>query len=151
MLPLPTPDIHEIYRLNTSSTIPNNYNASLGMPGLLTWDLILGGTSNDTMVISQGLSLHVYESSNTAFPAFEIDQQQFLVAFDEDGLMNVQSDYDDTVTPPTEYIGTRAYYRWYICQNNFDGYKYFNLNWVLGDTKPQNPTCQKVQVLRTFV
>ncbi|KAH9811729.1 hypothetical protein Tdes44962_MAKER05877 [Teratosphaeria destructans] len=145
-------DPHDVYRLNTSSTDPSTYDASQGMPGLLTWDLVAGGSNiNETMVISQGLSLLVYESSNTALPIFGIGEQQFLVAFDEQGFMNVQSYYDDTVTPPTDYASTKAYYRWYICQNNFDGYEYFNLNWVLGDAKPQNPTCEKVQVLRTFV
>lgn len=56
----------------------------------------------------------------------------------------------DRVNPPQSGNRTNLY-NWYMCESNYEGYIYNTLNWVYG-TKygPQNPSCQAVNVTRTF-
>lgn len=64
--------------------------------------------------------------------------------------MNIQSYLDDTKSPPDSQHA-HALYRWYVCNSNFEGYTYKTLGWVLGNGKPQNPSCEKVDVKRVFI
>jgi len=50
--------------------------------------------------------------------------------------MNIQGYLDDTVTPPTDTTST-AYYRWYVCNTNYEGYSYETLSWVVGKYPPE--------------
>ena len=79
-------------------------------------------------------------------------EETLHVAFDENGLMNIQQYTDDTLEPGNEYLnGTRSLYRWNICETYYTGYHYTALTWILGKHSAQNPTCQKVDVKRVFV
>jgi hypothetical protein len=71
------------------------------------------------------------------------------VGFDKDDLLNIVSYLDDTKSPPTSLA--RVLKRWYVCTTYTTGYTYQTLNWVLGNAKPQNPSCVKVDVKRKFV
>ena len=71
-----------------------------------------------------------------------------LVQFDKSGKLFISGYVDDTVNPINTHK-VKNYYRWYMC-NTYYGYLYNTLAWTLGDGKPQNPSCQKVDVVRVF-
>ena len=50
--------------------------------------------------------------------------------------MNIQGFIDDTVTPPSD-TSSKAYYRWYVCTTNNEGYTYETLAWVAGSYPPE--------------
>ncbi|KAL9115817.1 MAG: hypothetical protein Q9227_000185 [Pyrenula ochraceoflavens] len=135
----------DTFTLNTSASAPSPPPA-IGNPGYLIY-VLQGSNFNE----SEPLSLYIDPASNVALPLFEpgVESTTYAVAFDEKGLLNIQSYVDDTTSPPT--LQTKAYYRWYACQTYFLGYQYLNLAFVLGEAEPQNPTCQKVDVTRVFV
>lgn len=72
------------------------------------------------------------------------------IGFDKNNKMFIPNGYDDTVVPAKTSTQT-ALYHWYICQYNYVGYDYMSLNFGVGKAKPQNPTCQKVDVIRTAI
>ena len=96
------------------------------------------------------MSFYADPSTNVALPLLEPSNNAQYVAFDDKDLMNVISNLNDAVTPPSDETST-ALYRWYVCQTNFEGYQYQTLAWVYGNGKPQNPTCVKADVKRVFV
>lgn len=98
---------------------------------------------------SEPLTFFSDPSTNVALPLFEPTQTGQQVGFDTANCMHVQSSLDDTVNPPTS-TKVRGLYRWYVCKTNFEGYVYETLAWVLGNGKPENPSCQKVDVVRQF-
>ncbi|KAK5113589.1 hypothetical protein LTR85_010818 [Meristemomyces frigidus] len=135
---------YSTFQFNTSS---NEFvqNATLGATGYLTYEL-RGGNFNE----SESMGLFYNPASNVALPLFEpSDENATPVAFDSEGRMNIQSYLDDTVTPPTD-VKVTAYYRWYVCESNYEGYTYETLNWVMGKHKPENPSCCQVNVVRQF-
>ena len=97
------------------------------------------------------MSLYYDPSTNVALALFEpgLDNVQY-VGFNKNNLMYIQSYLNDTVTPPTDETPTK-YYRWYVCETNFEGYTYTNLNWVASKYPPQNPSCKSVGVQRKFI
>jgi len=133
------------YTTYTFNTTDNQAvsNPSLGKSGLLIWTLP-GSDYN----YEETFGLYTDISTNVATGVFGLGTTQ--VAFDSENKLNIQSFLNDTVTPPTEQTNA-AYYRWFICETNFEGYVYENLAWVYGDRTPQNPSCNKVQVTRKFI
>lgn len=94
------------------------------------------------------MSLGFSPSSNVAIALFQPSYTSTYVSFeDKTGEMVIFSYIDDTVTPPK--YATKALSQWYVCLNNYSGYQYNNLNWVVGG-KPQNPSCSAVTVQRIF-
>lgn len=90
-------------------------------------------------------------STNVALPLFYPGNSNIqYVGFDKDDLMNVVSYLDDTKSPPTGQT-PRVLKQWYVCNTYYTGYTYQTLSWVLGNGKPQNPSCVKVDVKRKFV
>ncbi|KAF2179267.1 hypothetical protein K469DRAFT_716525, partial [Zopfia rhizophila CBS 207.26] len=133
------------FYFNTSDTITPP-NATLGATGYLTY-LLIGGNFE----ISEPMGLYVNPTTNVALPLFYPgDTYATTVAFDEKGLLNIQGYIDDTTVPAT-VGGFKAYYRWYSCTTYYTGYTYVTLSWGLGEGKPQNPSCVKVDVKRVFV
>lgn len=88
-------------------------------------------------------------STNVALPLFEPTETGQQVGFDSTNRMHVQSYLNDTANPPTS-TQVHGYYRWYVCSTNFEGYVYQTLAWVMGNGKPENPSCEKVDVIRKF-
>jgi len=131
------------YTFNTSS-FDTGFNTTIGQTGIITW-LLQGGNFN----LSSPLGLSYNPTSNIAVPLFTPSTTtETAVAFDEDDLLNIQGYLDDTTAPAS--FGTKAYYRWYIC-NTYYGYAYTTLAWVTGAGEPENPTCVDVDVKRVFV
>jgi len=99
------------------------------------------------------MSLFYNDASNVAIPLFYPgDSEQTYVAFDQNNVLNIPSYFDDTVVPPTSDGNATSLHRWYLCQNYYLGYNYLkSLSWVLGIGAPQNPSCEKVEVVRVFV
>ena len=108
-------------------------------------------TNYSTIKVSEPMSFTYDASTNVALPLFGPEYANQYVAFDVDGLMNVQTYYNDLVNPPTDEDAVRVLYRWYACTTDYVGYTYPTLNWVLGKYPPENPTCVKVQVKREFL
>jgi len=138
----PTP-VTSQFTFNTSS-YDVTYNATLGEPGILAFEL-QGGNFNE----SEPMILSYNPTSNVAVPLFEPSDSGTLVAFDPCGKLNIQGYVDDTTYPPTVDV-VDAYYRWYVC-TTYAGYTYRTLAWVMGEYPPENPTCVKVDVTRVFV
>jgi hypothetical protein len=103
-----------------------------------------------TLLVPQTLDLVPSWSSNVAVPIFYPgDSGGILVKFDSRNKLAITGWADDTISPIN--IGSqRDYYRWFAC-NTYYGYRYFTLAWVLGNKPPQNPSCQKVDVVRVFL
>jgi len=133
------------YNFNyTAQDPPSSSNAALGTVGILVWELH-GGNFN----LSSPLSLSISPTSNVAVPLFTPgDDQETQIGFDKDEKMFIPQYSDDTVVPPL--YGPKPLYRWYVCTTD-DTYLYQTLAWVIGEGKPQNPSCQKVEVKREFI
>ncbi|TVY85578.1 hypothetical protein LSUE1_G000088 [Lachnellula suecica] len=114
----------------------------VNLTGLLTWEL-RGGNFN----LSSPMQLSYTPSSNVAVPLLEPSDDGTLVAFDDENKLTILSYQDDT-KPLPNYAVTPTY-NWYVC-TTYVGYLYQTLAWVVGNAEPQNPTCQKVDVLRIF-
>ncbi|KAF2659950.1 hypothetical protein K491DRAFT_549848, partial [Lophiostoma macrostomum CBS 122681] len=132
------------FQFNTSDSVVTP-NKTLGAPGYLTYEL-QGSNFNE----SEALGLYIDRSTNVGLLLLEPGTQDaIVVAFDSNNLLNIQDYIDDTQDPPVAGNYT-AYYRWYSCTTYYVGYQYVTLTWVLGEAKPQNPTCVKVDVKRVF-
>lgn len=133
-----------LYQLNTTDT-GLEPNITIGEPGVLTYEL-QGSNFN----YSEPMNLAYYPTSNVALPLFEPGYDATQVAFDNCEKMNIQGYVDDTSSPP-KFGPSVAYYRWVVCTTYYSSYTYQTLAWVVGDGEAQNPTCQKVDVVRVFV
>lgn len=141
-----TPGDYNTYNLNTTT----NYGNQKFETGILTWTLH-GADFN----VSEGLVFAPSLTSNVVAPEFEpAESYNFLLGFDcEDRLFMYSGYYDETTfTPdalPTQ-VDPVPLYRWYACYTYSLGYYYQSLAWVtVGE--PVNPTCEAVNVTRTFV
>ena len=128
------------FRFNTSF-YDQNPTDQAGKQGLLTWDLIGGN-----FVAPSSMALSYNPISNVAVPLFSPGEQGTSVGFDRNNKLYIQGYIDDTVSPP-KTNAQKKYYRWYMC-NTYVGYSYTTLAWTLGNGVPQNPSCQKVEVVR---
>lgn len=64
--------------------------------------------------------------------------------------MYISTGLDDTVSPPAYFNPNKKVKNWYICLTRYS-YLYQTLSWKVGLTgRPQNPSCQKVDVIRVF-
>ena len=114
--------------------------------GIITYSLVGGN-----FIESEGLGLFYSTSSNVAQPLFYPgDVDVTYMAFDPQDMLNIPSYIDDTVSPPSDAYET-AYYRWWACVTNYEGYTYQALAWTLGIYPPENPSCVPVGVKRVFV
>jgi hypothetical protein len=132
------------FNFNTSTYDENPTNQA-GKQGLLTW-LLIGGNFQ----VSSAARLSYDPTSNVALPLFfpgDDDVTQF--GFDRNNKLYIRGYNDDTKVPIDVTGKTKDYYRWYICVTRY-GYTYTTLAWTLGNGVPQNPTCQKVDVVRRF-
>lgn len=89
--------------------------------------------------------------SNTVNPTFYPGTSSFtLISFEENGSAYLTANRDDTVSPPEYYNPPRKLKNWYICLTRWS-YLYKTLSWKTGVTgEPQNPSCQKVDIVRVF-
>lgn len=140
----PSPIAPAVFTFNTSDSVfvPN---VTLGVPGIVTYQL----PANPPIPESLGLSFD--PTTNVALPLlWPGDTLATTMAFDSKNLLNIQGYVDDTVSPIVAGNYT-AYYSWYSCNTYYAGYQYVTLAWVVGETKPQNPSCVKVDVKRKFI
>lgn len=89
--------------------------------------------------------------SNVAIPIFSPgDSSYTLIAFEKDGCTYISVSRDDTVSPPVYFNPDKKVKNWYVCLTRWS-YLYHTLSWKVGLTgEPQNPSCQKVDVIRVF-
>lgn len=128
------------YAFNTTSELPAEEEE-----GILTYEL-RGSNFN----VSSAMELAVNPVSNVAVPLFSPSDDQFTyVAFDATGKLNIKGYIDDTKVPLV-LNQVKPYHRFWVCETYY-GYRYQTLAWVWGNAQPQNPTCQKVEVVRVFV
>ncbi|KAF2760835.1 hypothetical protein EJ05DRAFT_473427 [Pseudovirgaria hyperparasitica] len=129
----------------------NNYYLNYTMypsenVGLLTWNLVGNG-----FVASSPMNIFYSIGTDVAQLLLQPSSNGLHVTFDDNNKMAISNSIDDTVTPPKYITPAELLYRWHVCLTNYLGYNYNTLTWVLGNDKPQNPSCKKVDVLRTFV
>lgn len=79
------------------------------------------------------------------------------LGIDATGKLVVGGLLDDTVVPTVQSPSLVDYNRWYICETpelaeleNEEVVLYQSLNWVVGNQVPENPTCQKVDVVQEY-
>ncbi|KAK3716840.1 hypothetical protein LTR37_006190 [Vermiconidia calcicola] len=130
-------------KLNTASTYRLNNTRAEPNIGSLNY-LLVGGDFK----IWEPMSLYVEPSTNVAIPLFWPGTDVQNVAFDNDNKMYISSYVDDTTSPPTTSTEKKLY-RWYTCRTYY-GYDYTTLAWAQGKAAPQNPSCEKVDVVRVF-
>jgi hypothetical protein len=142
----PNPIAPATFNFNTTAD-PFAPNATLGVPGILTWTL-----QSSIGNISSSAYFNYDPTTDIAIPFLTpgSDTPQIL-AFDSQDRLNIQGYINWTSTPPNATAETTAYYRWYACQTYTTGYVYENLAWGLGAGKPENPTCVSVGVKRVFI
>jgi len=137
--------------LGAGSASPFQFNYSsaatvdptIGTEGIITYELE-GGNFN----VSSPLSLSYNPTSNVAVPLFTPGYESTTVSFLNDQLY-IPGYIDDTQVPAA-VDGLKNYNRWYSC-DTYAGYAYTTLAWLMGDGVPENPTCQKVDVVRVFI
>lgn len=129
---------------NLNYTAEDIANFPLGTVGVLTW--ILRGVGFN---LSSPMELDYSPTSNIAVPLFTPSETGVMIGFDEDYKMFIPSFVDDTKADIQPFID--LYYRWFICET-YVGYNYTTLAWVLGKNSiPQNPTCQKVDIVMELI
>jgi hypothetical protein len=130
------------YNTSTNNTQPTS--------GLLTWNMPYG-TLNGTSCLSVSMGFQYNDASNVVVPMFEFGLIPKSVAFADDGKLVIPTyqSQDDTKSLPNH--SQQSLTRWYVCITEPTWYIYQTLAWVMGEAKPQNPTCQKVQVYRKWV
>jgi len=140
----PNPIAPAVFTFNTSDSVVVP-NVTLGVPGIVTYKLLA------TPPIPEALGLSFDPTTNIALPLlWPGDTLATTMAFDSKNLLNIQGYVDDTVSPIAAGNYT-AYYNWYSCNTYYAGYQYVTLAWAVGKTKPQNPSCVKVDVKRKFI
>lgn len=113
--------------------------------GLLTW-LLPAGNLN----VSSTMQFSINSGSNVAMPLlFPGDSNPQFVNFTSEGRLGLPAYQDDTQPLPNYNSTGGQLYRWYVCKTYY-GYLYQTLAWTLGKAKPQNPTCEKVEVYRVW-
>ncbi|KAG5999425.1 hypothetical protein E4U21_006818 [Claviceps maximensis] len=138
-----------LYR-GTNATFNHNTTEGVqsgpgGMPGILTWNL------SSQPPIPSSMTFNVDPSTNVALPLFFPGSNNAeWVSFDNKEELNIATYLDDTQSPPSGQR-SRVLKRWFVCDTYFTGYRYKTLSWVLGNGKPQNPSCVKVAVRRRFI
>lgn len=122
--------------------------------GLLVWNLPISGLPG-TDHVSQATALQWYRpGTNVVVPLFGLDAGT-PVHFTDDNKLTIEDYYNDANyvagqfpdSTPTETV----YNNWYLCWTSVGvGYTYEALSWVTAGA-PHNPTCEKVDVVRTFL
>ncbi|TVY92323.1 hypothetical protein LAWI1_G002184 [Lachnellula willkommii] len=140
--PLSSDSNNYTFNYTTASTTEPT---GLDVTGLLTY-LLVGGNFEE----SSPLQLDPVVTSNVAVPLFQPSYEGQMVAFDDNNKLVILRSSDDTKPLPNNDSG--AISNWYACTTDY-GYLYQTLAWVVGTESavPQNPTCQKVEVVRVFV
>ncbi|KAI6083916.1 hypothetical protein F4821DRAFT_243933 [Hypoxylon rubiginosum] len=119
--------------------------------GLLTWTFT-GGIPEFTQ--NTAMTFMYNTASNLAFPLiWPSDANSQAISFTDDGLLAVAANINDTLDPPEPFDNYVTYItdRWAICKTYWQAYDYTALQFVLGDQKPQNPSCEYVKVKRVFL
>lgn len=121
------------------------------LPGPITWWMPYTSGDGTILRANQAVYLEYLPWTNVAQAQVSFSTGSDVV-FDLDEKLGVVAYQDDRLEPEYEYLPTPlTLYRWYICNTYFVSYRYVSLVWVMGDTKPQNPTCQAVEVKRVFL
>lgn len=116
-------------------------------PGVMVYEYVIG----DGTMLSQPMGLVYNVGSNVAVPIFGFSGSggDPVVAFAEDGTLQLLSPVDDTKSP-VELGGYKVISgRWHVCET-YVAYRYITLAWTLGPGEPQNPSCKPVEVKRVF-
>jgi len=115
--------------------------------GSLTWVLGAGESTQVPMTLQIRNTLF----TNVALPMLNgFADYGVFVSFDENGLLYMSGTADDRVVPIDDSV-VKRYYRWFVCNTLYNSYRYQTLVWVLGEAKPENPTCIKVEVRRKWL
>ncbi|KAH6642660.1 hypothetical protein C7974DRAFT_328184 [Boeremia exigua] len=130
--------------------VSSDDNATAGAAntkGILNWILQAADGAN----YSSAMGLSLSDTSNVANPIFFPGMiAHSPIAFEEDGCTYIEAVQDDTVSPPVYFKPIRKVKNWYVCYTRWS-YLYYTLAWKVGLTgQPQNPSCQKVDVIRVF-
>lgn len=121
--------------------------------GLLVWNLPVSGLPGVDHV-SQSAALQGYHpGSNVVVPLFGLGAGT-PVHFADDGRLTIQDYYNDANYVQGQWPDSSptptVYNNWYVCWTGVGvGYTYEALSWVTAG-EPHNPTCEKVDVVRTF-
>ncbi|KAF9701681.1 hypothetical protein EKO04_000296 [Ascochyta lentis] len=140
------PSSYTTFYHNVSSANDQKPNAA-DVDGILSWILRAGGN----LTVPSAMSMNPTPNSNVVNPTFYPGvSESTVIAFDTDGCTYISTWLDDTVSPPSYYDPPRKVKNWYVCLTRWS-YLYQTLSWKVGVTgQPQNPSCQKVDVVRVF-
>ncbi|KAF3000831.1 hypothetical protein E8E13_006841 [Curvularia kusanoi] len=129
------------------SSYANQPAGATNTDGPLSWILRAGGN----LTVPSAMYLSLSSASNVANPTFSPGTEKYdVIAFNKDGSAYISVGLDDTVSPPTYFSPNLKVNNWYICLTRWS-YQYYTLSWKVGLTgEPQNPSCQKVDVVRIF-
>jgi hypothetical protein len=124
------------YNTSTQETSPTS--------GLLTWSLVYSGGLN----VSSAMRFSYNPGSNVALPVFFPGNSEYTQVSWVNDRLSIPNYQDDT--KPLPNYSTDPLFRWQVCLTYY-GYLYQTLAWTLGNHSPQNPTCQKVDIVRKFI
>ncbi|KAF2655470.1 hypothetical protein K491DRAFT_692931 [Lophiostoma macrostomum CBS 122681] len=139
-----TPSYGSSFYFNTSTS--NSNSKASDVQGVLSYDLVIA----DNTTVPSSMYLVDTWTSNVAVPILSPGYDPVTeVYFDAQDFMYILSTQDDTVSPAGQK--QEKVKQWYVCTTYY-GYTYDTLAWTVGKrAKPQNPTCQKVEVKRVWV
>lgn len=128
------------------SSFANQSAGAANADGPLSWTLRISN-----LTVPSAMFLSIFSQSNVANPTFYPGTTKYdVIAFDEYGSAYISATLDDTVSPPTYFSPSLKVKNWYICYTRWS-YLYYTLSWKVGLTgEPQNPSCQKVDIVRVF-
>ncbi|TVY44828.1 hypothetical protein LSUB1_G001475 [Lachnellula subtilissima] len=117
--------------------------------GTLGWNLQIGEGSN-AIHVPQPMIFQYNDASNVAVPLIFFGNPT-SVEFGPDNRMTIFSFRDDTKPLSLGNTNYSAHLsRWYVCDTIPSWYLYQTLAGAMGNAKPQNPSCQKVEVYRKW-
>jgi len=137
------------------NTTDSDVSGSDDGQGLLVWNLPVTGLPGVDYA-SQSASLPWYNpGSNVVVPLFGVNSEAptLLVHFTDDGKLTIEDSFNDADYVYGQYPDSTptltVYNNWYVCWASVGvGYTYQALAWVTAG-EPHNPTCQKVDVIKT--
>jgi hypothetical protein len=142
------------FYFNTTDTDSTEGAGSDTSQGVLVWNLPLSSGIDGVDHVSQAASFPFPAGSNVVVPTFGFGQGEVVQFTDGNNLTirswnhdqdYVQGEFPTSSSEPTDLSN------WYVCWTGVGvGYTYEALVWVTAG-EPLNPTCQKIDVVRTFL
>jgi hypothetical protein len=105
--------------------------------------------ADNKLAIAGCLDYRVSPVPNPTVPLLNLGEHGQKAVFNANTKLAIAGSMDDRAAPASNRYNPELLHRWYVC-NTYAGNLHITLAWTLGQAAPQNPTCEKVDVVRVF-